>query len=137
MKRILALLSVFVFTSGTYCVANPTYSEAVTAGDYVYVSAQYPIDPSTGQIVVGNIDTLTNVVLDNLQHQLHVKGYTMNQVIKTEVYLTDIRYYDSMDAAYGARFPFQYPPARDVIQVAGLLQNSPISISCIAYKHRN
>ena len=60
----------------------------------------------------------------------------MNQIVKTEVYLTDIRNFESMDSAYGERFPFQFPPARDVIEVSKLLNNSPISISCIADRSR-
>jgi 2-iminobutanoate/2-iminopropanoate deaminase len=108
-------------------------SEAVTAGDFLYVSGQYPIDPTTGKLVVADMQTLTNLVLDNIQHQLHLKGYNMQQVIKTEVYLTDIRNYQAMDAAYSLRFDVKYPPARDVIQVSNLLYTSPIVISCIAY----
>ncbi len=132
MKHLLFLFSACILTCGI-CHVEANESEAVTAGDFLYVSGQYPIDPTTGKLVVADMQTLTNLVLDNIQHQLHLKGYNMQQVIKTEVYLTDIRNYQAMDAAYSLRFDVKYPPARDVIQVSNLLYTSPIVISCIAY----
>jgi 2-iminobutanoate/2-iminopropanoate deaminase len=135
IKRILSLFSACILISGA-CDVEANQSEAVTAGEYLYVSGQYPIDPTTGKLVLADMETLTNLVIDNLQHQLHVKGFVMKEVIKTEVYLTDIRNYEAMDNAYGLRFNVQYPPARDVIQVSNLLYTSPIVISCIAYKGR-
>ena len=114
-----------------------TYSEAVNAGDVLYISAQLPLDPSTGQIVHGDMETLTNLVIDHIQHLLHLNGMKMNQVVKTQVYLQDIRNYQAMDNAYHSRFCFQYPPARDVVEVSNLLYNAPIEISCIAYRNRH
>lgn len=133
MNRILFLFSAFLFTGSVFCHAA-SYSEAIKAGNFLYVSGQFPIDPTTGKIIDGDMETLTNQAIDNMQHLLHVKGYNMNQVVKTEVYLTDIRDYEAMDSAYKQRFPYAHPPARDVVQVAGLLYNSAIEISCIAYK---
>ncbi len=135
MKKSLFLLSALLFSGSAFC-SGPTYSQVVTAGDFAYVSAQLPIDPTTGKIVQGDITTLTNLVIDHIQHELHVKGFTLKQVIKTEVSLYDIRDYDQMDAAYGLRFNFTYPPARDVIQAANLPSNASIQISCIAYRLR-
>ena len=136
MKKISFLLSACVFSCAAAMTLQANQSAAVTAGDFLYVSAQFPIAPLTGQIGTGDTQTLTNLVLDQIQHLLHVKGYTMKQVVKTEVYLTDIRNFESMDSAYGLRFPFEFPPARDVIEVSSLLNNSPISISCIADSSR-
>lgn len=136
MKKILFLLSTLLLSMRAPVAVQANQSEAVTAGEFLYVSAQFPIDPSTGKIGVGDMETLTNLAIDQIQHLLHVKGYKMNQVVKTEVYLTDIRNFETMDSAYSQRFPFQYPPARDVIQVVNLLYNSPIAISCIVDKNR-
>jgi 2-iminobutanoate/2-iminopropanoate deaminase len=58
----------------------------------------------------------------------------MKDVEQTVVYLTDIRDYDQMDAVFAARFPYQFPPTRDVIVVADLPNNASIEISCIAHK---
>ena len=103
-------------------------------GGFVYISAQAPIDPITGEMVEGDIHALTDLVIDHLQQQLKLRGYKLKQVVKTEVYLKDIRDFEGMNAAYGARFNFQHPPARDVIEVPNLLNNARIEISCIARK---
>ena len=134
MKSLLFALSALLFTSAGYCT-TANYSNAVTAGNFLYVSAQFPIDPVSGQIVEGEMGELTDITLDHIQHILHKKGFKMKDVIKTEVYLSDIRDFDGMDAVYGVRFPYQFPPARDVIVSPQLLNNSRIQISCIAYKH--
>lgn len=85
-------------------------------------------------MIDGDIQTLTNQVIDNMQHLLKIKGSSLKQVIKTEVYLTDIRDYQAMDAAYAKRFNFQ--SARDVSAVSDLPYNARIEISCIAYTKR-
>jgi len=137
MKKLLFVLSAFLFTGSAFCSSHPTFSPVVNAGDFLYVSAQFPIDSTTGKIISGDMETLTNQVMSNLVHLLHLNGVTLHQVIKTEVCLTDIRDYDSMNSAYGQWFSFKFPPARDVMQVSNLLYNSPIQISCIAYRLRD
>ncbi|MBS0605295.1 MAG: RidA family protein [Verrucomicrobia bacterium] len=137
MKRFKFLLAALLLTGSAVSVSASTYSEAVNAGDFLYISGQFPIDPSTGKIVEGDMGTLTNVVLDHIQHLLHVNGLTMKQVVKTEVYLTDVRDFNAMDSAYATRFNFPFPPARDVVVVSNLLNNATIEISCIAYKLRH
>jgi len=101
---------------------------------FIYISAQAPIDPVTGQMIEGDIQTLTDLVIDHLQYQLKQRSCKLKQVIKTEVYLKDIRDFEGMNAVYGSRFNFQHPPARDVIEVSNLLNNARIEISCIARK---
>lgn len=134
MKKVLFALSALCFTSTGFCAAV-NYSNAKTAGDFLYVSAQFPIDPITGKMVEGEMGELTDITLDHIQHILHKKGFKMKDVVKTEVYLNDIRDFEAMDAIYGERFPDQFPPARDIIVSPELLNNSRIQISCIAYKH--
>lgn len=134
MKRVLFALSALCFTSTSFC-ATANYSNAKTAGDFLYVSAQFPIDPDTGKMVEGEMGELTDITLDHIQHILHKKGFKMKDVVKTEVYLNDIRDFEAMDATYGERFPYQFPPARDIIVSPELLNNSRIQISCVAYKH--
>ena len=111
-----------------------TYSTAVKAGRNLFVSAQMPINPSTGEMVDGDIGTLTNLVLDHVQQALLANGFTMSHVVQTEVYLSDIRDYAGMDVAYGLRFSFPTPPTRSVSQVSDLQNNARIQIYCIAYK---
>lgn len=136
MRRILFLLSTYVCASAISISVQAGQSDAVEAGELLFVSAQFPIDPTTGTIGTGDTQTLTNLALNRIQHILHEKGFTMDQVVKTEIYLTDIRNFESMDSAYGLRFDFQFPPARDVLEVSSLLYNSPIAVSCIADKSR-
>jgi len=135
MRTLFAFFAILLMNS-SFCRAATTYSSVVTAGDFVFVSGQVPIDPNTGKMIDGDIETLTNQVLDNIQHLLQVKGVTMKRVVKTQVFLKDIRDYDAMDKVYGKWFNFQYPPARDVIAAPDLLYNARIEISCIAYKKR-
>ncbi len=131
------MMGSFFLIGYAHLAATPAYSNAVNAGDLLYISGQFPIDPITGRIATGDMQTLTNLTIDQIQHWLHDNGMTMRQVVKTEVYLTDIRDFDMMDAAYTARFNLQYPPARDVIAVSSLSYNSRIMISCIACKSRH
>ncbi len=133
MRKMLFILSAFSLSSTGFC-ATTNFSNGKTAGDLLYVSAQFPIDPVTGQMMEGDIGQLTDITLDHIQHILHKKGYKMQDVVKTEVYLIDIRDFEMMDATYGERFPYQFPPARDIIVAPQLLNNSRIQISCIAYK---
>jgi len=136
MMRILFLLSVLFVCTSAFCKARANYSSAINAGDFLYVSGQVPIDPATGKMMEGDIETLTNQAIDNIQHLLRLNGVDLKQVVSTVVYLKDIRDYDAMDQAYGSRFNFQYPPARDVVAAADLLYNARIEISCVAYKKR-
>ncbi len=134
MIRLFSLLSVLFFSSATFCHAQVNYSPAVVAGEYIYVSGQVPIDPNTGQMIEGDIATLTTQAINNMQQVLQAYGSNLNKVVKTVVYLRDIRDYDAMDAAYGAQFFLPNPPARDVVTAANLLYNAQIEISCVAYK---
>lgn len=136
MIRSVFFLFALIASISCFSTQTASYSAAVTAGDFVYVSAQLPVDPITGHLIDGDIQTLTNQVINNIQHLLKVKGSSLKQVIKTEVYLTDIRDYQAMDAAYAKWFNFQYPPARDVAAVSDLPYNARIEISCIAYTKR-
>ena len=134
MSRLLFLLTSVVLTSASFCAFTNSYSNAVMAGEFLYVSGQIPIDPETGRMIQGDIEVLTNAVLDNIEHILRCKGFKMKQVVKTQVYLSDVRDYQGMDAAYASRFDFPHPPARDVVEVSNLLNNARIEISCIAHR---
>jgi len=133
MRRMMFLMTA-LFATSQVAPAFATVVNAVTAGDYLYISAQAPIDPTTGQMVNDDLSVATNLVLDHIQHWLHVKGFTMKQIVKTQVYLTDIRDFDEMNAVYGYRLTT--PNARDVTVVSDLANNARLEISCVAYKHR-
>jgi 2-iminobutanoate/2-iminopropanoate deaminase len=139
MIRLCLLLSLFLATNVAFSKdkEKASYSLAVNAGDFIYVSGQVPIDPSTGTMIEGDIETLTNQAIDNVKHILKMNGADLKHVVSTVVYLADIRDYDAMNEVYKQRFHFKYPPARDVVAVSDLLYNARIEISCIAYKKRH
>ena len=111
------------------------YSQAialnVTQG-LIFVSGQLPIDPETGKLIAGDIKALTKQVIDNLEAILNEAGSRLEFVVRTEVFLLDLKDFAAMNEEYSRRFSGKATPARQTIQVAGLPMNSPIEISCIA-----
>lgn len=137
MIRLCCLLSLFLATNVAFSNDKTSYSLAATAGDFIFVSGQVPINPLTGTVIEGDIETQTNQAIDNLQHILLMNGADLNQVVSTVIYLADIRDYDAMNEVYKQRFHYKHPPARDVAAVSDLLYNARIEISCIAYKKKH
>jgi 2-iminobutanoate/2-iminopropanoate deaminase len=107
------------------------YSHAVWAGDLLYLSGQTPIDPSTGELVTGDVSTQTMRVFDNLEGVLLDAGLTMDDVIKCNVYLTNMENFPAMNAAYEQRFSRPFP-ARTTVAVAGLPRGASVEIELVA-----
>lgn len=107
------------------------YSHAVWAGDLLYLSGQTPIDPSTGRLVDGDVESQTMRVFDNLEFVLLDSGLTMDDVIKCNVYLTTMADFPAMNAAYQRRFAKPYP-ARTTVAVAGLPLGAKVEIELVA-----
>jgi 2-iminobutanoate/2-iminopropanoate deaminase len=120
-----------IFTDKIAAPVGP-YSQAVSAGPYVFVSGQIPLD-SRGQLVQGDIVVQTCQVLENLKAILAAAGLTLNDVVKTTVYLADLADFAEMNRAYGEFFPTA-PPARATFQVAGLPRGVAVEIEAIALK---
>lgn len=110
------------------------YSQAIVAGDYIFCSGQIPIDPETGIVVAGGIAEQTERVIKNLQAVLQEAGVDLENVVKTEVYLTDMENFSMMNEVYGKNFATKPYPARATVEVSRLPKNVLIEISCIAYK---
>ena len=110
------------------------YSQAIAAGDFLFVSGQLPIDPKTGELIEGDIEAMTHQVIDNLAAILNAAGMTLSDVVKTEVFLKDMSDFQAMNRAYGKRFFEEPAPARQAIEAAKLPRNARIEISCIAYR---
>lgn len=108
------------------------YSQAIKAGDYLFVSGQIPLDPATGQLISGGIAEQTRRVLDNLAAILKAAGVSFDRVVKTTVYLQDMAEFTAMNEIYGTYFP-QPAPARATIQAAGLPRNVRVEIDLIAF----
>ncbi|MCW5971259.1 MAG: RidA family protein [Blastocatellales bacterium] len=107
------------------------YSQAVRAGGFVFASGQIPLDPSTMQIVEGDIGRQTERVLENLKAVLSAAGSSLERVVKTTVYLADMGDFAAMNDVYGRYFGAARP-ARSTVQAARLPRDARIEIDVIA-----
>ena len=109
------------------------YSQAIEAGGTVYVSGQLPIDPATGAFAEGGIKELTAQSLTNRKHILEAAGLSLDNVVKTSVFLADMADFAEMNEVY-AQF-FQAPfPARSAVAVKTLPKGARVEIECIAVR---
>lgn len=110
------------------------YSHAVRAGgagELLLLSGQTPIDPATGALVDGDVGTQTRRVFANLAAVLAAAGLTLDDVVKVNVYLTDMADFPAMNAAYAEAFSAPYP-ARTTVAVAGLPLGARVEIEATA-----
>ena len=107
------------------------YSQAVRAGNLVFASGQIPIDPATGEFIPGGIAEQTEQVLKNLTAVFAATGLTMNQIVKTTVFLADMNDFTAMNEVY-AKFFVENPPARATVQAARLPRDAKVEIEAIA-----
>ena len=106
------------------------YSQAIKAGGFVYVSGQVPIDPATGEFVAGGIAEQTDRVLKNVAAVLEAAGSSLNQVVKTTVFLADMNEFAAMNEVY-AKFFTEAPPARATVQAARLPRDTRVEIEAV------
>lgn len=111
------------------------YSQAVKAGNMLFVSGQIPLDPATGQLVAGDIEEQTRRVLLNLQAILEAAGLGLKDVVRTTVFLADLADFPKMNQVY-AEFFGDDPPARTTVQAAALPRGALIEIDAIAVAER-
>ena len=109
------------------------YSQAIEAGNTVYVSGQLPINPATGEFAEGGMAELTRQSLTNIKNILAEVGLTMENVVKTSVFLADMADFAEMNAA-NAEFFTGVAPARSAVAVKTLPKNARVEIECIAVK---
>ena len=108
------------------------YSQAIQAGPFLFVSGQVPIDPSTGELVAGDIRQQTRQVLENIKNILGSRGLAMEQVVKTTLFLKDMGNFSQVNEVYASYFQAE-PPARSTVEVAKLPRNVDIEIEAIAF----
>ena len=108
------------------------YSQAITAGDFLFASGQIPLDPATGQLIEGGIAEQTHRVFKNLAAILAAAGIGFDKVVKTNVYLQDMGDFGVMNEIYGTYCPAP-APARATIQAARLPRDVKVEIDFIAY----
>ena len=108
------------------------YSQAVAAGDLLFVSGQLPLDPASGQLVSGDIAAQTRRALANIEAILAAAGLGLNHVVRCDVFLADMNDFAAFNQAYAEVFAGPLKPARQVIQAARLPKDARLEISCIA-----
>ncbi len=109
------------------------YSQAVVAGDFIYVSGQLPIDPTTGEFAGDDVATQTKQSLANVQAILAEAGYTMADVVKATIYLDSIEDFAEMNRVYGTFFEAPYP-ARAAFAVQTLPKHALVEIEVVAHR---
>jgi len=107
------------------------YSQAIRTEGLVFSAGQIGLDPATMEIVQGGIEEQTRQVLTNLQHVLEGADSGLNYVVKTTVFLQDMRDFGNMNKVYAEFFP-ENPPARSTVEVSALPKDALVEIECIA-----
>lgn len=109
------------------------YSQAVQAGNLLFISGQVPIDPATGELNNATIADEATQVMHNLKAVLTTAGYGFEHVVKTTIFLSDMSLFAQVNEVYGSFFDGNYP-ARETVAVKGLPRNVNVEISMIAVK---
>lgn len=120
-------------TSAEAPAAIGPYSQAVKAGDFLYLSGQVPLDPKTGALVEGGVKEQTQRVLDNLSAVLAAGGLGFSDVVKTTVFMTDLGRFAEMNEVYAKAFVAP-SPARATVQVSALPKGAQVEIEAVAWK---
>jgi 2-iminobutanoate/2-iminopropanoate deaminase len=107
------------------------YSQAVRAGNLLFVSGQIPIDPATGTLIGGDIAAQTRRVFENIGAILQAAGTSFDHVVRTTVFLADMADFAAMNAVYAGYFSSP-APARSTVQAARLPKDARIEIDLIA-----
>jgi len=108
-----------------------TYSQAVVAGKLFFSAGQIAMDPMTDELIAGDFRKEVQQVMRNLQAVLSGAGLTLDNVVKLTVYMTDLDQFEVVNQVLAYYYPGE-PPARSVVQVAGLPKGATIEMECIA-----
>jgi 2-iminobutanoate/2-iminopropanoate deaminase len=109
------------------------YSQAVLSGNLLFVSGQIPIDPETGNLIIGGIESETHRVMKNIEAILAAAGYGFEHVLKSTLFIKSMDDFAKINAVYASYFESNYP-ARETVEVAGLPKNANVEISVVAAK---
>jgi len=109
------------------------YSQALQAGDFLFISGQLPIDPATGNIVEDDIEKQTHRVFKNINAILEAANLDFSDIVKTQVFLSDMKFFPQVNNIYSSYINGRILPARAAMQVACLPKNALIEIEAVAY----
>ncbi|GAB3228191.1 RidA family protein [Algoriphagus aestuariicola] len=121
-----------IFTPEAPAPIGP-YSQAVLAGNTLYISGQIALDPDTGELINENITEETHAVMKNLEAVLRGAKFAFSDVVKCTIFIRDMGQFGTINEAYGQYFKSN-PPARETVEVSKLPKNVNVEISCIAVK---
>ncbi len=110
------------------------YSQAVWAGNLLFLSGQIAIDPNTGNLVLDNIEAETHQVMKNIGAMLAAAEVTFEHVVKTSIFLSDMNDFNSVNTVYASYFNADTAPARECVEVAKLPKGVNVEISITAYR---
>ncbi|MGB3183157.1 MAG: RidA family protein [Cyclobacteriaceae bacterium] len=109
------------------------YSQAVLAGNTLFVSGQIALDPDSGELVNNNITEETHAVMKNIEAVLAAAGMSFANVVKCSIFVKDMGQFTTINEAYGQYFQAD-PPARETVEICRLPKDVNVEISCIAVK---
>jgi len=108
------------------------YSQAVRAGSWLFVSGQIALDPATGEVVAGDVQSQTKRVMENIKGILDAAGRSLNSIVKCTIYLNNLANFGVVNEVYGSYFD-DAPPARATVEVSGLPKGVDVEIDATAY----
>jgi len=109
------------------------YSQAVRAGEFLFISGQIPLDPKTGQLVVGTLEEQAERVLENLKAIVVESGFAMGDVVKTTIFAVNMEHFAAVNGVY-TRYFAENPPARSFVAVKELPRGVALEIEAVAWK---
>jgi 2-iminobutanoate/2-iminopropanoate deaminase len=107
------------------------YSQAIQAGDFLFLSGQLPLEPASGEMAKGDIRQQTKRVLENIKGVLESQNLGLEDVVKVTVFLKDMGNFSQMNEVYATYFPTS-PPARSTVEISGLARDAGVEIEAIA-----
>lgn len=124
-------LKKIIFTDKAPAPIGP-YNQAVLINGMLYTSGQIAINPSTGELITTDIETETELVMQNLKAVLEAANMSFENVVKTTIFIMNMADFSRINAVYGKYFDEKTAPARETVQVACLPKNVNVEISMIA-----
>ena len=108
------------------------YNQAVISGDLMFISGQEAFDPNTDELVLGDIQSETKQVMENLKSILEEANLSFDNVVKTTIFLSDMNDFQQVNEVYGSYFSNDQAPARETVEVSRLPKDVNVEISMIA-----
>ena len=109
------------------------YSQAVGCGNLLFCSGQIPLDPISGELILGDVQQQTKKVMENVAAVLENAGLSFSNVLKTTIFLTDMTDFNAVNEVYSTYFS-ENPPARSCVAVAALPKGVNVEIEVLAHK---